>query len=110
MTDIISDLLRIRKELLQAKPIIQSIWFIDRPIQYACLMGYRGRPGHEAWPFGIPIYNYTSEEILDGLARLIVEEGKSLREARAAITFQHPGTWIQMSDGNHQHLEIMMEM
>ncbi len=105
MSDIIADLMHIR-ERLQANPIPQSIWFIDRDREFYGVMRlvYSQRP--QLWPFRMPLRNMKSSWIRTGLAILLEKEGHTVDSMRRLYPFCQPGIWVQMSDGNHQHLEI----
>ena len=115
MGDIVSDVIALY-EKLNARPIAQAMWFIDRPGAYFRLMYYLREtlqyealspPDVDVTPgWGGQIQCYKAPEIRERITDLL-EEGWTLEQARRVWPFCQPGVWIQMSDGKHRRYEIV---
>lgn len=110
----IDDLVRIHR-YFHNRPIIQAIWFIDRESQYHRLLvrtdepivRVRYVPVCSLYFMGIPIWNYWTMEIRQAIMDLFTDPMMTLEKARRVYPFCQQGVWLQMSNGQHQHIEIV---
>jgi len=115
MGDIVSDVIALYEQL-NARPIAQAIWFVDRPGAYFRLRYYLQETlQHEA--SSPPDVDFTpicamrlhfcrAAEARERIAALL-DRGWTIERARRVWPFCQPGVWVQMSNGKHRRYEIV---
>lgn len=121
MSNLLDDLKSLQA-YMDTHPIIQAVWFIDRPQSYRTMQsmlltcGYtvnnlRLKEGKLEYLLtnslqGIQLHDWPLKE-LDAKIAGLVNEGWTPERIARLYPFREPGVWVQMS--NDKHYELVME-